>query len=88
MSRAWVAVIPLVRPSLDPTQGREHMWILVDVTARDPEIVGRYQLGRLLGSGAFGAVRIAKNLSTGAHSLLQNRNAWVSSEAGFRWGRV
>ena len=63
--RAWLAVLPLVRAALDPTQGREHLWIVVDVTARDAEIVGRYQLGRLLGTGAFGAVRLARNLTTG-----------------------
>ena len=59
-------VLPLLRPNLDHTQGREHLWLVTDVTAQQPEIVGRYQLGRLLGVGAFGSVRLAKLLSTGA----------------------
>lgn len=80
-----MAILPLVRTALDPTQGREHLWIVVDVTARDPEIVGRYQMGRLLGTGAFGAVRLARNLTTGETCELSVRGGSLWS-CGCIWG--
>ena len=61
-------VLPLLRPNLDHTQGREHLWLITDVTSPQPEIAGRYQLGRTIGMGAFGVVRLAKLISTGAHT--------------------
>ena len=33
-------VLPLLRPNLDHTQGRQHLWLVTEVTAQQPEIVG------------------------------------------------
>ena len=42
--------------------------LLVDVTASKLKRVGRYNLGRVVGRGAFGVVRLGQNTQTGADS--------------------
>jgi len=39
--------------------------LLVDVTASKLKRVGRYNLGRVVGRGAFGVVRLGQNTQTG-----------------------
>jgi len=40
--------------------------LLVDVTASKLKRVGRYNLGRVVGRGSFGVVRLGQNTQTGA----------------------
>jgi hypothetical protein len=40
--------------------------LLMDVTSSTAKRVGRYTLGRVLGAGAIGVVRIGRNTATGA----------------------
>ena len=49
-----------------PTQ----LCLLVDVTASKLKRVGRYNLGRVVGRGAFGVVRLAQNTQTGVRRHL------------------
>mmetsp|Transcript_4907 Transcript_4907/g.17034 ORF Transcript_4907/g.17034 Transcript_4907/m.17034 type:complete len:1034 (+) Transcript_4907:88-3189(+) len=41
------------------------LYLHVDITASKTRKVGRYQLGRIIGRGASGTVRIARNVGTG-----------------------
>ena len=49
-----------------PSLALMHLCLLVDVTASKLKRVGRYTLGRVVGRGAFGVVRLGQNTQTGA----------------------
>ena len=61
---------PAAKGTPAPTQTQ--LCLLVDVTASKLKRVGRYTLGRVVGRGAFGVVRLGQNTQTGrpAHTLL------------------
>ena len=44
---------------------RHALCLVVDITAARLKRVGKYVLGKVIGQGAFGLVRIGKNLQTG-----------------------
>lgn len=44
--------------------------LLVDVTASKLKRIGRYNMGRIIGKGAFGTVRLAMSTQTGIVSVL------------------
>lgn len=59
-----------------PAPALTQLCLLVDVTASKLKRVGRYNLGRVVGRGAFGVVRLGQNTQTGAGhiaSCLHNR---------------
>ena len=49
-----------------------HLCLLVDVTASKLKRVGRYTLGRVVGRGAFGVVRLGQNTQTGASPCMDD----------------
>ena len=51
-----------------PGPALTHLCLLVDVTASKLKRVGRYNLGRVVGRGAFGVVRLGQNTQTGLHA--------------------
>ena len=70
-----------VRTSADDEEAvpAQHLCLLVDVTASRLKRVGRYNLGRIIGKGAFGVVRLGQNTqSGGCWGCLQGQ--WV-----FEW---
>ena len=48
-----------------PGPAQTQLCLLVDVTASKLKRVGRYQLGRVVGRGSFGVVRLGQNTQTG-----------------------
>ena len=56
-----------VRTSADDEEAvpAQHLCLLVDVTASRLKRVGRYNLGRIIGKGAFGVVRLGQNTQSG-----------------------
>ena len=55
-------------PGAFPGPALTHLCLLVDVTASKLKRVGRYNLGRVVGRGAFGVVRLGQNTQTGDSS--------------------
>lgn len=49
-----------------PAPALTQLCLLVDVTASKLKRVGRYNLGRVVGRGSFGVVRLGQNTQTGA----------------------
>ncbi|KAK9825760.1 hypothetical protein WJX74_005153 [Apatococcus lobatus] len=43
----------------------QHLCLLLDITARKPRRIGKYIMGKQLGRGAFGTVRLGKDPATG-----------------------
>ena len=43
----------------------QHLCLLMDITARKPRRIGKYIMGKQLGRGAFGTVRLGKDPATG-----------------------
>ena len=43
----------------------QHLCLLLDITAQKPRRIGKYILGKQLGKGAFGTVRLGKDPATG-----------------------
>ena len=43
----------------------QHLCLLMDITARKPRRIGKYIMGKQLGKGAFGTVRLGKDPATG-----------------------
>eukprot|EP00878_Enallax_costatus_P023670 GHUV01025198.1.p1 GENE.GHUV01025198.1~~GHUV01025198.1.p1 ORF type:complete len:812 (+),score=246.94 GHUV01025198.1:450-2885(+) len=46
-------------------RAQHHLVLLVNITAKRPHRVGKYYMGRVLGQGASGIVRLGKNTATG-----------------------
>lgn len=46
--------------------GVPHLCIIVNITATKPKRAGKYVLGKVLGKGSFGTVRVGQNTLTGA----------------------
>ncbi len=72
-----------VRTSADDEEAvpAQHLCLLVDVTASRLKRVGRYNLGRIIGKGAFGVVRLGQNTqSGGCWGCMQE--AWMSERSG------
>lgn len=52
-------------PQQQQQQLQQHLMIVINTTASRPRKIGKYLLGRVLGQGASGVVRIGKNTATG-----------------------
>lgn len=52
-----------------PGPALTNLCLLVDVTASKLKRVGRYNLGRVVGRGAFGVVRLGQNTQTGVTAV-------------------
>ena len=52
-----------------PGPALTNLCLLVDVTASKLKRVGRYNLGRVVGRGAFGVVRLGQNTQTGVAAV-------------------
>jgi hypothetical protein len=51
--------------------------LLVDITSSTAKRPGKYTLGRVLGAGASGVVRIGKNTATGAAGCIVVGVVWA-----------
>ena len=67
MSPAASGPLPEQAPS---TTSFSQLCLLVDVTASKLKRVGRYNMGRIIGKGAFGTVRLGMSTQTGIESYL------------------
>ena len=63
MSPSASGPLPEQAPS---TTSFTQLCLLVDVTASKLKRIGRYNMGRIIGKGAFGTVRLAASIQTGA----------------------
>lgn len=55
-----------------PGSALTNLCLLVDVTASKLKRVGRYNLGRVVGRGAFGVVRLGQNTQTGVIAIVHD----------------
>ena len=55
-----------------PGPALTNLCLLVDVTASKLKRVGRYNLGRVVGRGAFGVVRLGQNTQSGVAAVAHN----------------
>lgn len=55
-----------------PGPALTNLCLLVDVTASKLKRVGRYNLGRVVGRGAFGVVRLGQNTQTGVTAVVHH----------------
>ena len=53
----------VTQSSLPPAA--QHLCLVLDITARKPRRIGKYVMGKQLGKGAFGTVRLGKDPATG-----------------------
>ena len=45
--------------------GVPHLCVVLDITSAKPKKVGKYLMGKILGKGSFGTVRLGQNTVTG-----------------------
>ena len=63
-------------------QGVPHLCVVINITATKPKKAGKYLMGKVLGKGSFGTVRVGQNTVTGeAPGLLSYR--W--EQAHYAW---
>lgn len=53
------------------------------MAARDPEMIGEYQLLRLIGRGGMGAVYLARDKNLGRYAALKLMNAVIAGDQGY-----
>ena len=63
----------------ESVRGQPHLCIVMDITSNKPKKVGKYLLGKILGKGAFGTVRLGQNTATGAPPHLPARSPGPAS---------
>lgn len=68
MSPAASGPLPDTAPAAAPSFSQ--LCLLVDVTASKLKRIGRYNMGRIIGKGAFGTVRLALSTQTGIQPCL------------------
>ncbi|KAK9815615.1 hypothetical protein WJX72_006892 [[Myrmecia] bisecta] len=54
---------------------QQHLCILVDVTSNKQKRIGRYAMGKVIGKGAFGIVRLGQNTATGEKVAIKTIDA-------------
>lgn len=66
----WVYIYccPMVPPDAIQARPCHHLNILLDVTSTRPSRIGKHIMGRVIGSGASGIVRIGKSIISGTPS--------------------
>jgi len=62
-----VFCFPIPKTRVEPTRNAEFLMVVIDITAQTPETLDDYILGRPIGAGASGSVRIAKTSTNGDH---------------------
>lgn len=63
-----VFCFPISKTRVDSARNAEFLMVVIDITAQTPVTLDDYILGRIIGAGASGSVRIAKTSTNGDHS--------------------
>ena len=80
----WAYIYTCPMTDVRARGARHHLCVIADITTSRFKKIGKYILGKVVGSGASGIVRKGKNVVSGEEGLGCRARAWCRVRRG--WG--